>query len=59
LQEVILPDAPTIYLFHEPAVTAWAPGVTGFRSEVNAASWEIYIEATSLGWTGTHSQFVL
>jgi hypothetical protein len=39
----------TIYLFHEPAVTAWAPGGTGFRPEVNAASWEMYIDAISLG----------
>jgi peptide/nickel transport system substrate-binding protein len=49
LQEVLIRDAPTIYLFHEPAVTAWAPGVSGFRPEVNAASWEMYIDAISLG----------
>jgi ABC-type transport system substrate-binding protein len=48
-QEVLLRDAPTIYLFHEPAVTAWLPRVTGFRPEVNAASWEMYVDAVSLG----------
>lgn len=48
LQEVLVRDAPTIYLFHEPAVTAWRPGVTGFRPDINAASWEMYVDDVSV-----------
>ena len=48
IPELLVRDAPTVYLFHEPAVTAWAPTVTGFHPEINAASWEMYVETVSV-----------
>jgi peptide/nickel transport system substrate-binding protein len=45
VQEMLLTDLPTVYLFHEPAITAWTGAVKGYRSR---PSWEMYIDTVRL-----------
>jgi peptide/nickel transport system substrate-binding protein len=44
-QEVLLEDLPTVYLFHEPAITAWGDGVTGYQPR---PTWETYVDTVRL-----------
>ncbi len=43
-QELAIRNVPTVYLFHEPAITGWSPAVKGFRPH---PSWEMYVETVS------------
>jgi peptide/nickel transport system substrate-binding protein len=45
VQELVLRDLPTVYLFHEPATTAWTATVKGYRPR---PSWETYIDTVWL-----------
>jgi peptide/nickel transport system substrate-binding protein len=45
VQELLLMDLPTVYLFHEPAITAWTDAVKGYRPR---PSWETYVDTVSL-----------
>jgi peptide/nickel transport system substrate-binding protein len=45
VQELLLEDLPTVYLFHEPSITAWGDSVKAYRPR---PSWETYLEGVWL-----------
>jgi peptide/nickel transport system substrate-binding protein len=45
VQETLVEDLPTIYLFHEPAITAWTRSVRGYRPHPN---WEMPLDGVWL-----------
>lgn len=48
-QQLLLEDLPTVYLFHEPAITAWSGGVKGYQPR---PMWEIHVDTVRLEATG-------
>jgi peptide/nickel transport system substrate-binding protein len=49
-QELLLRDVPTVYLFHEPAITAWGAGVNGYEPR---PTWETYVDTVWLEGAGS------
>jgi peptide/nickel transport system substrate-binding protein len=53
VQELALEDLPTVYLFHEPAITAWGSGVTGYQPR---PTWETYVDTVRLKAMGQEAR---